>query len=437
MADQVITSFGVLNYSGMLFNKGNTRTPFSSMIGSRRKTTNHVEFVTGQEYQTEGGQQPDISEVQSLTAPDADYITRAQKTNVTQIFQESVYISYAKESNMGTLSGINIAGQQANPANELDFQIAGKMAKIARDIEYTFINGQYQKADNDNTANRTRGMLTAISSNVIDLEGKPLRVWDVAELMKLIYEAQGSLNGLVLWVDPVSLFQLNADAEQNGNTIVPASRTINGISINTLLTPLGEVGVYLGEFLPAGTVMLWNPAVVAPVEQPHPEKGNFFLEELAKTGAGSKYQIFGQIGLDHGPEWWHGKIVNISTEFEKPKPGKAIYTIDPIEVTEVLPEIEKVELTGTPTVGVETEPLVIKFTGQPLTDPTLTYQWKISNNANGTFTDIATATSSTYTPVADDEGKFIKCLVTASGSALGSVLSNAKKVGPAPDSEED
>ena len=297
-----------------------------------------MEFVTGQEYQTEGGQQPDISEVESLTAPDADYITRAQETNVTQIFQESVYISYAKESNMGTLSGINIAGQQANPADELDFQIAGKMAKVARDIEYTFINGQYQKADNDNTANRTRGMLTAISSNFIDLEGKPLRVWDVAELMKLIYEAQGSLNGLVLWVDPVSLFQLNADAEQNGNTIVPASRTINGISINTLLTPLGEVGVYLGEFLPAGTVMLWNPALVSPVEQPHPEKGNFFLEELAKTGAGSKYQIFGQIGLDHGPEWWHGKIVNISTEFEKPKAGKAIYTIDPIEVTDVSPD---------------------------------------------------------------------------------------------------
>jgi len=431
MADQVITSFGVLNYSGMLFNKGNTRTPFSSMIGSRRKTTNHVEFVTGQEYQTEGGQQPDISEVQSLTAPDADYITRAQKTNVTQIFQESVYISYAKESNMGTLSGINIAGQQANPANELDFQIAGKMTKIARDIEYTFINGQYQKANKDDTANRTRGMLTAISSNVINLEGKPLRVWDVAELMKLIYESQGSLNGLVLWVDPVSLFQLNADAEQNGNTIVPASRTINGISISTLLTPLGEVGVYLGEFLPKGTVMLWNPAVVAPVEQPHPEKGNFFLEELAKIGAGSKYQIFGQIGLDHGPEWWHGKIVNISPNFEKPKVGKAIYTIDPIEVTEVLPEIEKVELTGTPTVGVETEQLVIKFIGQPLTDPTLAYQWKISNSANGTFVDIDDATSATYIPSEGDEGKFIKCLVTASGSALGSVLSNAKKVAPA------
>ena len=433
MADQVITSFGVLNYSGMLFNKGNTRTPFSTVIGGKRKVTNHVEFVTGQEYQTEGGSQPNISENQSLTAPDATYITRAQKTNVTQIFHESVYISYAKQSNMGTLSGVNISGQQANPANELDFQIAAKMAKIGRDIEYTFINGSYQKADNDNTANRTRGMITAITSNVIDLNGNPLRVWDVAELMKLVYEAQGSLNGLVLWVDPVSLFQLNADAEQNGNTIVPASRNINGIAINTLLTPLGEVGVYLGEFLPEGTVMLWNPAVVAPVEQPHPEKGNFFLEELAKTGAGAKYQIFGQVGLDHGPEWYHGKISNISTLFEKPKPGKLIYTIDPIGTVEHLPVLEKVELVGTPTVGAETDALVLTYNGDPSDAVTLAYQWKIGNSPIGTFTDIATATSSTYTPDADDEGKFIKCEVTASGAAKGTALSNAKKVAPADD----
>lgn len=87
MADQFAMSFGVLNYSGMLFNKGNTRTPLSSIIGGRAKTTNHVEFVTGQEFTSGGGAQPAISESASLTAPDATVVTRAQKTNVTQIDQ--------------------------------------------------------------------------------------------------------------------------------------------------------------------------------------------------------------------------------------------------------------------------------------------------------------------------------------------------------------
>lgn len=333
MADQVVTSFKVLNYSGMLFNKGNIRTPFSSAIGARGKTTNHVEFVTGQEYETGGGEQPSISETASLTAPDASYVTREQKTNVTQIFQEAVKISYAKQSNMGTLAGLNIAGQQAAPANELDFQIAAKMQKIARDIEFTFMQGVYNKATTDATVNKTRGMFPAITTNTLDLGGKALRIWDVAELMAKIREANAPLTGLTLWLDAVSMFQLNADAEANGLTIVPASREVNGIKLSTVLTALGPVNLYLGEFLPAGSVGLFNLDVVSRVEQLVPEKGNFFLEELAKVGAGTKYQIFGQVGLDHGPEWYHGKITGIQTDFTKPPQGRKVYQDPPATPT--------------------------------------------------------------------------------------------------------
>ncbi len=64
--------------------------------------------------------------------------------------------------------------------------------------------------------------------------------------------------------------------------------------------------------------------VIAPVFQPVPEKGNFFVEELAKTGAGSRYQIFGQVGLDHGPEWYHCKFTGISTSFDSTTAAKAV-----------------------------------------------------------------------------------------------------------------
>lgn len=428
MADNIIQSFGVANYSGMLFNKGNVKTPFSTLIANKAKKTNSVEFTTGQEYQTSGGSQPSISETASLTAPDATYITRGQKTNVTQIFQESVYISYAKESNMNTLSGINVAGQSANPVNELDFQVAAKMRKISRDIEYTFMNGVYSKATSDATPNKTRGILSSITTNEIDLNGEALRIWDVAEALKLIYDSQGSLNGVVLWVDPVAMFQLNADAEQSGNTIVPASRNVNGLNISTLLTPLGEVGLYLGEFLPVGTVGIFNPEVIGRVEQDTPIKGNFFMEELSKVGAGTKYQIYGQLGLDHGPEWMHAKITGINTNFVKPKAGTRIYAVDPIPTAEVLPTLDTIALGGTPTVGTATEALVVTYVGTPASAPTLTYQWKIGTSTVGAFTNITDATSATYTPVAGDVDKYIKCEVIASGTAAGTVLSNAKKV---------
>ena len=48
MADTYATSFATLNYSGMLFNKGNSKTPLSSISGARAKVTNNVEFVSGQ-----------------------------------------------------------------------------------------------------------------------------------------------------------------------------------------------------------------------------------------------------------------------------------------------------------------------------------------------------------------------------------------------------
>ena len=325
MADVFATSFGVLNYSGMLFNKGNTRCPLSSIIGGRAKTTNHVEFVTGQEYTTGGGAQPSISETASLTAPDATVVTRTQKTNVTQIFQESVGISYAKQSNMGTLSGLNVAGQQANPINELDFQVAAKMQKVNRDIEFTFIQGTYNKANSDATVNKTRGLVEAITTNVPAMSSKPLGLWDIADMVKKIYGANAPTDGLCLWCDAVTLFQVNADAVQNGLTVVPAAREINGIALSSVVTPIGVVYLYLGECLPAGTALLLNLNVIAPVYQPVPGKGNFFLEPLAKVGAGEKYQLFGQIGLDHGPEWYHGKFTGISTEFTAPTYSRSVY----------------------------------------------------------------------------------------------------------------
>lgn len=432
MSDEVITSFGVLEYSGMLFNKGNTKTPFSAMIGSKAKSTNHVEFVTGQEYNGGGdGYQPEISEEASLTAPDATFVTREQKTNVTQIFMESLYISYAKQSNMGTLSGINIAGQQGNPVNELDFQIAARMQKVRRDIEYTFINGVYQKAANDQTANKTRGMVSAITSNVGDMAGKPVGLWDIADLMKTVYSANAPIGGLVFWCDATTLYQVNADAVANGLTIVPADRTVNGIELSSVITPLGKIYLRLGECLPAGTALLVDFDVIAPVYQPVPSKGNFFLEPLAKVGAGQKYQLFGQIGLDHGPEWYHAKFTNINTGFVKPTYQKSVYiaggTVGNVSVkakpVAAILDKSTVSASNSATVAVSS----VSYDVNPAEDPTLAYQWQIRAKTGTNWTNLTASytgyNTATLTVQAADAQKHYRCAVTASGSAVGTVYS--------------
>lgn len=316
----------------MLFNKGNTRTPFLSMIGGKNRYTNSVEFILGQEYASEDGDIPNISESGSLTAPDPSYITRSQNTNVTQIFQDAVAISYAKMSNMGTLAGANIEGQEANPQNELDFQVGNKMRKLARAIEKTFIQGTYNKATKDSEVNKTRGMDQAIVTNVISAQSgsgankknAPLDIWLVNDLVQKMRDNGADITNLVLWVDTVNLNQLNGSAIENGVEMGKAYASEYGIQVRDLLLPIGKIRVALGEFLPEGTVFAFNFDVINPVEQPVPGKGNFFLEELAKTGAGEKYQLFGQIGLDYGNELFHGKITGLSTEFKKPEGRKVI-----------------------------------------------------------------------------------------------------------------
>lgn len=319
MATGTVQSFLVPNYSGLLYNKANTNTPFLNSIAGRVKYTQSVKFVCGQYYTSEEGAIPNISETASLTAPDATYVTRTQMYNVTQIFHETIGISYAKQSNMNTLSGVNIAGQVANPLNELDFQTSQKMDKIKRSIEKAFIQGTYNEATADSEVNKTRGMLAAITSNVVAASGAALDLWLVDDAVKAIKESNGDITNLVMLVNATNLLQLHGNAVELGMKVGEPYMSTYGIQVREILLPIGTtIRVGLGEFLPDGTALIYNPSVIGPVEQPTPNKGNFFREELAKTGAGAKYQIFGQIGLDHGPEWYHAKITGLSTTFNKP-----------------------------------------------------------------------------------------------------------------------
>lgn len=311
MANGPVTSFAVPNYSGMLYTKSNTNTPFLNMIGATRYT-NHVEFAISQEYELETPGQPAISETASLTAPAPTHATRAPHSNVTQIFHRAVEVSYAKMSNMGTMSGINAAGQQPNPKDELDFQISVQMQNIANSIEYTFLNGAYQKAASDSQPNKTRGILTAITTNAIAAENGALTKAMLRSLFKSVYDNGGRVNGAIILVNS---FQKGAISDLYANGMsTPASRTVAGINVTDIVTDFGNVGVALAPSMPQGSLLIFNPEVCHAIEQPTPGKGNFFYEELAKTGAGERGQIFGQIGLDYGPEWMHGKITGLATE---------------------------------------------------------------------------------------------------------------------------
>ena len=415
-------SFSLPNFSGLLYNKGDVSTPLLSAIAPRMRYTDSVEFVIGQEYDTGTGSQPAISETASLTAPDPTFVTTEQKTNVTQIYQKTLGISDAKMSNMGTMSGVNIAGQQPNPRNPLDFQTVTKMQQIRQDIEYTFINGVYQKATGDNVANKTRGLVNAITTNTMDMAGKPLTFWAVAEMLKMMGDNNAPTEELVLWLDSTSRLQLNADALANGATIVPSDRMYNGVRLMSLLTPNGEIYLRPGKYLPAGTVLALNLNVMAPVEQLTPGKGNFYREQLAKTGAGEKYQIFGQVGLDHGPEWYHGMFTGISTDFVAPE-GRKVVVAGPVGTIATKNTIAAVALDKSTVAASDTATVAVtsvSYNIPPATDPSVAYLWQVRAKTGTVWTDLTSSytgyNTATLTVKAADAEKHYRCKVTATGS---------------------
>ena len=310
------TVWNLPNYAGELFTADPTQTPLLSMIGGLTggKQTDNFEFPTAVLFDYPAAAQPEISESASATAPAASHIARQQETNVVQIHQEVIDLTYAKMSNSGRMSGLNTAGQQANPNDEKAFQIQHKLIKIARDVEYSFINGTYSKATAADVANKTRGMLelcTSETSTSIAAAGAALTKELLDQLYLSMAEKGAYFNNMVMLVGAKQKQALSAIYASQFGANLPATRNVGGVNITEIETDFFKCGVVWNRFVPADAILLVDVAHLAPVFQAVPGKGVLFEEELAKTGASDKIQIYGQIGLAHGAAFLHGAITGL------------------------------------------------------------------------------------------------------------------------------
>lgn len=304
------TTFNLPNYAGQLYSSTPAETPFLNLIADKAVKTDNFQFATGVEYSHAAAAQPAITESASLTAPNAISYVRSQNTNVTQIFQEKISLTYSKLSNSGRLSGVTGCLSDTPENYELEFQTARALEKIARDVEYTFINGVYQLADSADTANRTRGIINACGT-AVDAANAQLTSDIMNDALAKAYAAGATFSDTVLLCGASVKQQLTSIYAGQWGFSAPPTRNVGGVNIVQIETDFGVLSVMLSRFVPAGTIIGADISCIRPVEQDVPEKGSFFREPLSKTGAADEYQIFGQMGLDHGPMWKHFKITNI------------------------------------------------------------------------------------------------------------------------------
>lgn len=306
------TIWNLPNYDGELFSADQINAPLVTIIGGLNGglQTSNFEFPTASLYELPDASQPAITEDASATAPAASHIARSQEKNVIGIFHEAIDISYTKLSNGGRLSGINTAGAQNNVNSERDFQIARKLEKIARDFNFTLHNGEYQISTASDVANKSRGMFELIEAtdSCIDAQGAALSKPLMDQLFLQMFKAGALFSNIVLFVNGFQKQMLSSIY-----TVLPQSRSVGGQNIEQIITDFGNVGIRVDKDVPDSKLGAFEVSVMAPVFCPVPEKGNLFYEPLSKTGAGEKGQLYGQMGLDHGPAFMHGSIKGLKT----------------------------------------------------------------------------------------------------------------------------
>ena len=312
-------TFNLPNYVGELFLVGGNQTPFLTMIGG---LSNGGRAVAGWEYPVSVEEalntaaQPDITETASLTAPTPTTYVPTQTTNVCQIFQRQVSVSYARMSDNATLSGLSLLG--TNPITDpVEHQKMRNLEQIAVDVEYTMLNGVYQKAaaavsgGAAEKSNKMRGIITAITTNVV-AAGGALTKANINTLVASMADHGAPFKNAVLFGNSTVKQAITGLFGTTPLGAVPQSRNVGGLNIETIVTDFGEIGVVYDRYVPAGTLLIADLAFVTPVSLAVPGKGHMFYEPLSKTGAGESGQYYGQIGLAYGPEVYHGKITGIT-----------------------------------------------------------------------------------------------------------------------------
>lgn len=316
-----LTKSDTLNYRGTLFVVGNNQTPFLSMIGGlnggRREPS--AEFSLTVQSTTNVASQNVQSEDTAAAAGTPTTYAKAQTNNTTQIMKYDAAVTFKKAAARVWASGLN-NGEEVSQPDSLTFQRQMALLQMAKDIDYSFIQGSYVQAANTATAAQTRGIIEAVTTNAVAAAGANLTKALVDTLLKNMYNNGSLFQNIVLLVPATQKVNLS-----NIYGYAPENRNVGGINIQQIETDFGLVGVTLEPHMPSNSLVAVEVSVCTPTFNPVIfDEGNGAMIDLvngqdviwvrtAVTAAQYGGFYYSQIGLDYGPESYHGKITGLAT----------------------------------------------------------------------------------------------------------------------------
>jgi len=311
------TTYNLPNYVGELFAASPEDTPLLSAIGGLtggRSTGGSVLFEW-QGYDLRDAD-ADRQRLEGADAPDGEQRVRYRAQNVVEIHQERVEVSYTRQATQGQRATGGeptvTVGSTVLPANELAWQLEQQFKQIARDVEKTFIVGEYQNPSDNTQPRKTRGLLEAIETNVVT--AAELTEETVLDLFQEVWDNGGIQEGETRTVIVnAALKRVLTKIFIKDRGYEESSRNVGGVNLQTFETDFGRANIMLNRWMPADQLVVASLEELAPRFLEIPGKGHFFAEPLAKTGSADKVQIYGEIGLEYGNERKHGKLTVVGS----------------------------------------------------------------------------------------------------------------------------
>lgn len=305
------TTFNLPNYVGELFAASPEDTPLLSSIGG----LTGGESVGATAFEWQGFDLRDAEDnrqrLEGAAAPDGESRARFNASNVVEIHQEAVEISYTKQGTNRQRDTAGAAtvqiGNTVVPADEMAWQLNQQFKQVARDIEKTFITGTYANPSTNATARKTRGLLEAVTTNVDTVAA--LDEDAVLDLFEKVWTNGGIQEGETRTVIVgASMKRALSKIFIKDAGYQEATRNVGGVDLQTFETDFGKANIMLNRYMPADTLIVASLEELRPAFLEIPGKGHFFAEPLAKTSAADKVQIYGEIGLNYGNERKHGVL---------------------------------------------------------------------------------------------------------------------------------
>ena len=234
-------------------------------------------------------------------------------SNVLEIHQEVVELSYTRQATtrMRNTDGEKMVtiGTTTLPEDELQHQIDLTLKQVARDVNKAFIQGTYSNPTTNTSPRKTRGLVEAITTNVVTATTANLTEDLVLDTLQKVWENGGIREGETRTIlVGAKVKRALSKVFIKDNNYRETSRMVGGVNVTAIETDFGTCNIMLDNDVPADTLLVVSLEECAPVFLEIPGKGTFFAESLGRTGSSDKVQIYGEIGLKYGAEQHHGKL---------------------------------------------------------------------------------------------------------------------------------